>query len=341
MPKHTNAKTHANRYAPYARAAGRVLGTVARHALRTGIQRWRARRTATQQRRLNQNVKPVANGSSQSFFKKTRKAKLVGKIVKAMQPPRTLVNVESQRATSTAYGKQVVQSVEFIQAQDVTNMFAQLTTGGSNTQRLYIDSFTSEFLFSNLDSNNCFLRLYEVTARRDFYSTTASTGDYSKAIWTPLGAFDQGMVDCTGSAANAANELGNHPFMSRLFTEMWKIDRVYHIELAAGSSHKHVCKYDVKKFLNEPRTSRVSMLGGITRGILMIAYGAPVVDGTDPTKVSTSKASIGWVRKDATRIRTIDPQGEQLYRTEGSAISAVTAGYHIDDSGDRQAETTA
>lgn len=328
-----------NRYAPYARAAGRVLGAAARTALKTGIQRWRARRT--KQRKLNVNIQPQGTGSSVSFFKKTRKAKLVGKILKAMQPPRTLVNVDSQRATATAYGKQVCQSVEFIQANDITNMFAQLTSGGSNTQRVYIDRFQCEFLFSNLDSNNVFLRLYEVTARRDFYSTSASTGDYSKAVWTPLGAFDQGLMDCTSSTSNAANELGNHPFMSRLFTEMWKIDKVYHIELGAGRSHKHVSSYDVKKFVNEPRSSRNSMLGGITRGLLIVAYGAPVVDGTTNTLVSTSKASIGWVRKEATRVRVVDPQGEQIYRTEGSAINAVTSGYHIDDSGDRQAETMA
>lgn len=128
-----------------------------------------------------------------------------------------------------------------------------------------------------MDSNNAFLRLYEVTARRDFYSVTASAGDYSKAIWTPLGAFDQGMVDCTTTATNAANEIGNHPFMSRLFTELWKVDRVYHIELGAGRSHKHVTSYDVKQFVNEPRTSRNSMIGGVTRGILIIAYGALII----------------------------------------------------------------
>lgn len=339
MPKTRSMTKRANRYAPYVAAARKVGGAAVRAAGRWAWKKMTSRRT--QQRRLNVNISPQGNGSSQSFYKKTRKAKLVGRILKAMQPPRTLVNVDSQRATATAYGKQVAQSVEFIQANDITNMFSQLTTGGSNTQRLYIDKFTSEFLFSNLDSNNVFIRLYECTARRDFYSTTASTGDYSKAIWTPLGSFDQGLVDVSGSSTNAANELGNHPFMSRLFTEMWKIDKVYHIELGAGRSHKHVSSFDIKKFVNEPRSSRNSMLGGITRGILIIAYGAPVVDGTTNTLVSTSKAFIGWVRKDSTRIRTVDPQGEQIYRTEGAAISTVTTGYHIDDGGSRQAEVQA
>lgn len=333
--RHVKKGSIASRYGPYIRAGMRIGATIYRHAQR--------RRVVAQQqpRRLNVNIQPIGNGSTQSFYKKTRKAKLVGRILKAMQPPRTLVNVDSQRANATACGKQLAQSVEFIQASDITNMFGQLTTGGSNTQRLYIEKFSSEFLFSNLTSTNTFLRLYEVTARRDFYSTTASTGDYSKAIWTPLGAFDQGLIDCTSSASNAANELGNHPFMSRLFTEMWKIDRVYHIELGAGRSHKHVTSYDVKKFVNEPRTSRNSMLGGITRGILIIAYGAPVVDGTTNTLVSTSKASIGWVRKDSTRVRVVDPQGEQIYRVEKSDISNVTTGYLIDEDGDRQADVSA
>lgn len=341
MPKHRS-----NRYAPYVRAAANV----ASYAVRQGVKRAAenvadraTKRRAIHRPRLFQRVPTVGHGSSQSWFRSGRKPKMLGKLLKQLQPARVMSQATSQRIESSI-GGQCVSSDHFCSVAQIQDYFSQLTIGGSDTQRIYVKKITADYLISNATSSNTFLRIYELIARRDFNLSSNSAGAYSgSALWTPVGAFDQGLYDVT-STMNAAI-LGASPFHSKLFTANWKVKKVFNIELGSGRSHKHTTTYNCNKMISEDRVGkdtasrRTLVLGGITRAVMIIAYGAPVNSDATDTNVSTAKAALNIVRLDRHEIHSVDPQGGKFYRV--STIPTVTDPQEVDEEGNVQAPSEA
>lgn len=319
------------------RTAGYVAGRVARGLVSYASRR--LQRKPIGNRRLYTKVRPVGTGSSLSYFKSGRKAKLAGKVLKTMQPLRVMNQATSNR-NEGAIGFQAVTSERFLTVGQIQELFTQLTAGGSNTQRLYVRQVTSDFLITNATSSNTFIRLYELVARRDFMTTTTSSGALSSAaIWTPEGAFDQGMFDVSASTSNCATAIGSTPFQSKLFSDLWKVKRVFNIELGSGRSHKHSTTYNINRFIDESilgttASRRNQILGGITRAIMIVSYGAPINSDATDTNVSTAKTALNIVRLDRHYINALDPQGQQYYRT--STIPVVTDPQEVDDEGNVQ-----
>lgn len=321
-----------------AAALSKVAGRMAGRAIYRRFQQWKKPRPI-QTRKMFVKIKPVGTGSSLSYFKAGQPAKLAGKVLKTIQPLRVMNQATSSRLEG-AIGAQAVMSERFVTVGQIQDLFTQLTAGGSNTQRIFMRKVTADFLITNATSSNTFVRLYELTARRDFMTTTNSSGALSSsAIWTPEGAFDQGMYDVSASTSNAATALGSTPFQSKLFTELWKVNRVYNIELGSGRSHKHMTTYKINRFIDESilgttASRRNQMLGGITRAVMIVTYGAPVNSDATDTNVSTAKPALNIVRLDRHYISCVDPQGQQYYRI--STIPAFSDPQEVDEEGNVQ-----
>lgn len=351
LKRTTHVNGHANRYAPYVRAGMRIGATLYRHYQRRRAAQASAQRQQQARRTIFVRVPPVGTGSSLSFYKGGRKPKLLGKLLKQLQPARVMNQTTSQRLESTI-GTQCVTSDIFGSTGQVQDYFAQLTSGGSNTQRLYIKKITADYLISNATSSNTFLRIYELMARRDFNainatgSQTLSEGAYSSTpLWHPTGAFDQGIYDITTSSSNAATGLGASPFQSKLFTSNWKVMKCYNIELGSGRSHKHTTTYNLNTMISEDRVGkdvasrRCQILGGITRAVMIVAYGAPVNSDANDANVSTAKSALNIVRMDRHEVHSVDPQGGKVYRI--STLPTVTDPQEVDEEGNVQAPTEA
>lgn len=334
MAKHAR-KSFSNRYAPYVKAAAQVGGAL----LKAGARRAWKKYTAKKKRpRMFQDIRPVGTGSSLSYFKDGKKAKLAGRILKSLQPLRVMNQATSGRLEGSI-GTQAVVSERFLTVGQISDLFAQLTTGGSNTQRIFVRKVTADFLISNATSSNTFVRLYELVARRDFAINTNSSGALATPMWTPEGAFDQGMYDVSSSTSNAATALGSTPFQSKLFTQLWKVKKIFNLELGAGRSHKHSTTYDVNRFVDETimgtsGARRNYILRGITRAIMIVTYGGPVNSDALDTNVSTAKAALNYVRTDRHYCHVVDPQGQQYYRI--STLPTFTDAQEIDEEGNVQ-----
>jgi len=346
MPRKPSTLARRSQYSTAGRVAVAATRAMAKYATKklvgAAAKRWSKK--GSSRPRMFLRVKPVGTGSSQSWYKGGRKARLPGKLLKTLQPARVMNQATSGRLEG-AIGQQAVMSERFLTVGQIQDMFAQLTTGGSNTQRLYLKKVTGDFLITNATSSNTFVRIYELTARRDFNVTTASSGALTNAIWQPEGAFDQGMFDVSASTSNAATALGSTPFQSGLFTKLWRVNKVYNIELGSGRSHKHSTTYDVNTFVDEIITGKDSgsrrnqILKGISRAIMIIAYGAPVNSDATDTNVSTAKPALNIVRMDRHYIHTIDPQGQQYYRV--STIPGFSDPQEVDEEGNVQTPTEA
>lgn len=335
MAKGKQQLSRTNARAQYARVAAHSANRLARWGLRrlmsnAGIRR----KPAVIRRKLNKNIIPVGTGASQSFFKKSYKPRLATKILKELQPIRALVETSAERITTTQYGVQRVTSVAQFPCGAISNFFTNLVdTNGSNTQQCILRSIEQEYMISNASSTNVFIKIYECTARNDFFSTTNSTS-LGLSIWHPTGAFDQGVYDVNNGMN--ANTLGITPFNSQLFTNNWIVDKIYHVELGAGRSHKHLSRFSPNRMVLESRVSRNSILKGVTRAVMILAYGSPINDTTNNTLVSTSHVELNIVRKQVSKIQFLNPQGQVFFNVQG--LQAVTVAEHIDEEGNIQNE---
>lgn len=294
--------------------------------------------------RMFVRITPVGTGASQSWYSHRRSVRLGGKVLKQLQPLRVMNQATSSRVEG-AIGAQAVYADKYLTVGQIQDLFAQLTSGGSSTQRIYVKKVTADFLISNATSSNTFVRIYELVARRDFSITTNSSGALSSsAIWTPEGAFDQGLYDVSASTSNSATALGNTPFQSKLFTQLWKVNKVYNIELGSGRSHKHTVAYDINQFIDESILGTVGarrnqILRGITRATMIITYGGPVNSDATDTNVSTAKPALNIVRMDRHYCHVVDPQGQQYYRI--STLPTFSDPQEVDDEGNVQAPSEA
>lgn len=323
-----------NRYAPYIAAAKKVGGAAVCTAARAALRRWRAKAKPNRNGRLNRQIAPVGTGSSQSFFSKRYKARLPIKVLKNLAPVRVTVQTSSESLRTVAYGKQKATAVLQFPCSQLTNFFTNLVdSNSSNTQSMLLRSIEQEYMISNASSTNVFLKIYEVTARNDFTASTNSA-TLGAAINTPHGAFDQGIYDI--NSGMDAMTLGVTPFQSQLFTQMYKVDKIYHIELGAGRTHKHLSRFSPNAIVHEPRTSRNHILEKLTRGVLILAFGSPINDTTTASSVSTSIVALNMVRKETSKIQFMNPQGAVYYNQQ--ALGTVAQGEHIDEEGNVQNE---
>lgn len=325
--------------------AGKVAYAGAKALVKAGarrlVRKWTKKGSS---KRLFQAIRPVGTGSSMSYFKAYRKARLGGKVLKQLQPLRVMNQATSTRVEG-AIGAQALHADKFMTVGQIQDLFAQLTSGGSNTQRIYMKKVTADFLITNATSSNTVVRIYELIARRDFSITTNSAGALSSTpIWDPTGAMDQGLYDVSGSTSNSATALGNTPFQSKLFTQLWKVNKIFTVELGSGRSHKHTTAYDVNQFIDESilgtsGARRNQILRGITRAVMIVTFGLPVNSDTTDTNVSTAKPALNIVRLDRHYCHTVDPQGQQYYRI--STIPGFSDPQEVDEEGNVQAPTEA
>jgi hypothetical protein len=80
--------------------------------------------------------------------------------------------------------------------------------------------------------------------------------------------------------------IGASPTESELFNTYWKIASKVSIEIPAGGSHKHHSYYDLSAILTTTRYNSSALLGGVTRNIMIVARGVPMLDSTLGTVLS-------------------------------------------------------
>lgn len=288
-------------------------------------------------RRINQDIRPVGTGASQSFFRKAYKSKLPVKVLKALTPIRCDVETSAEKLRTVAYGKQTATAVAQFTSSKIDTMLANLVdSSSSKTQSVLLRSIEQEYMISNASSANVFVKLYEITARNDI-KIDGTSPTLAHNLWGAVGAFDQGIYDI--NSGMDAMTLGVTPFQSKMFTQNFRVDKIYHVELGAGRTHKHISRFSPNRIVHESRSSRTNALEAVTRFVMILAYGSPINDTTTTTSVSTSLVNLNIVRKQVTKIQFIDPQGAVYYNIQN--LGTVAAAEHVDEEGNVQNEVEA
>ena len=265
-------------------------------ALNTGAAIYKAVRKYTKKPKLNKKITQDGTGSSMSTFSRTGRIwPKARKVMKSSEIQR-INNVYSLNINTTT-NQQGVQAIGLANKGDLSSMVSQIqnlnntngtsgTLGSSasrvNTMDFVLKSGTQDVYFTNTSSGNIFLDLYEIVAREDNNQTITN-------------AWGTGMADEQGSSIGGGiNSMFTTPFQSSTFCSLYKIEKVFHIEMAQGRTHKHRQIIHYNQVVDTERILLSSSIKGLTRWLMPVVYGAPT-DAAVGTTVTTNYASIDIV----------------------------------------------
>lgn len=248
-------------------------------------------------------VKPTGEGATRSFYTNGRRLrkKLFG--VSRLTPLQTRVYNSTARWTSIS-GRQAFWSYESL---DNPNLDAIMNTMNYNvnfpisTRTLYLESVTLKYMLANTAASNVFVDIYNIEPRKDISDTPVNT-------WS-LGLDDM----ATGQSAAI---LGTTPYMSMRFTKAYIIKKVTRIELAAGRTHLHTCKYNIGKAYSAVDDSLYGtdvFRKGYTHGLLFAAYSEPINNADVTPIVTTAPVSINVFASETQRFRYGDLETKDIF----------------------------
>lgn len=165
--------------------------------------------------------------------------------------------------------------------QILNQVYGGTPTASQKTTRIYVHKCLQQYMFTNNQTNNIFVDIYDVVARRD-------------SGWNPSAAFNQGLIDQGITSGNAA--INVTPFMSTIFTQNWKVLKKTNIELGPGVSHRHISNIALNKVWNAERMQEGGAhYAGLTTGVLLVVWGAPCHDATTVGNVTTASTLLDCV----------------------------------------------
>lgn len=307
-------------------AAGSLLASAAKRTKQAGIGKWVKKGAgkpafksglvsklssvaASLTSRKTQYVTIKPGGATTSVFShKSPCPKYMKQIYKEVMPQMYVTNGAGRTTAPT--GQQALATYvgllgsgtagDFVgtSASDMQQLLSQIysanPTGAQKTTRLYIKSMLTNMTMTNNQTNNMFVDIYDVVARRD-----GTVG--------LVGAFDQGLKDqglTTGYTA-----INIVPQMSQTFNQHWKVLKKTSIELAPGMSHRHISSLQFNKAWNAERLQdAVYHFNGLTSGIMVVIWGAPDHDATNVNNVSTGSCLLDTVYSRQIMYTYVQPQ---------------------------------
>jgi len=165
--------------------------------------------------------------------------------------------------------------------QMLNSIYGATPTNAQQNTRLYIQSVKHNFMFTNNQTNNIFVDMYDIVARRD-------------ACLTPATSYYAGLTD--QGVSNGYNAINVTPFMSKQFTTYWKVVKRTSLTLGPGESHRHIVTMQLNKEWSATRMEESAQhYAGLTHGTMLVAWGAPDHDATGTANVSTGSVLIDLV----------------------------------------------
>jgi hypothetical protein len=145
-----------------------------------------------------------------------------------------------------------------------------LTTGP--TQRVFLERMEMVWTIRNDTNNEVVMDIYDVTCRHD---QQAANGASEPALAWALG-------DGNAGAANAYRTPGATPFSSPTFNQFYKVVKVHHVIMPAGSTHEHRVHVNVMRmfsnafFSSDSGQPDMQLMKGLTRFAMLAWRGVPV-----------------------------------------------------------------
>lgn len=269
-----------------------------------------------------QRITPTGEGATRSYYhnKRRLRKKLFG--ITRMSPEQRYGLPFFNRVTQIS-GRQAAWVHNTCTLPDLVALLATkplATTFPSNTKQIYVKSITLKYMLTNTAATNVFIDIYQVIPKKDVNTS-------------PLTAMDTGITQM--NSVEGAISLGMTPYMSRYFTQNYTIKKTYRIELAAGRTHLHTCKYNIGKLWND--ADRVASTGANfrkswTHSLLMIATSEPI-NNVAGTLITSAPVSINTYSHEDYRYHFGETESKDLFYTGISAEQIGATGLQLYDEG--------
>lgn len=228
----------------------------------------------------------AGDGCSNSYYKSVQRFHRKASLIKRIGGTQHYTYNFSARMNATT-GNQAVSHFTTATS-DQLNEMALTIPGVNNTTELILGRIDNEFMITNMSEASVFVDLYEVVPR--YVIDTA---------FNPALAMNSGILDVSGSTAGATS-LSTTPYMSPIFTTLYRINKRVRVELPQGRTHVHKSNYLTGQNFDR---ELFNVFGGskyvrnFSKSLLVIASGQPINDQADNTKVSTAAVAIDVVQK--------------------------------------------
>lgn len=197
-----------------------------------------------------------------------------------------LTTIPDTTTSTGVTGRQIMYPLDIVGVGTLNDLF---TTGSFNASKITIHSYSSEVLINNRTSAPIILKLYECIARRDVPSSTLydlltlMNDSLSHQSSTP-----------SGFVAPSINSLGYSPYSNRGLTKNFKIIKQRTRTLMPGGLTKYTVSLkrccDIDQIVDS--YSNIMAKKGVTKCLVIQAYGTPTNDEKTSTLLSTEKVTL-------------------------------------------------
>lgn len=199
----------------------------------------------------------------------------------------------------------------------------------SFTRRMMMQAIRAKYTLKNATNTPIEITLYDVTSRRDQQSLTLS----------PITSWDNGLVDqsITIPGVTPQNPLnssfpGAKPFQSQNFCQTWKVKRVSHFVLGAGSTHQHYVTIKPGGLINNEYCRQFAALKGLTTAVMAVVKGSVAQDTTTPFNVSFAPCELDFVCETSYRFTAMEKSRTGFTQFSSLPATMTTPSTVLEDS---------
>lgn len=228
----------------------------------------------------------AGDGTSNSYYKSVQRFHARARLVKRIGGTQYYTFNASNRISTTTGTQAVTQYSSAVS--DQLNDMALTIPGVNNTTELILGRIDNEMMITNMSEATAFVDLYELVPR---YITDIA--------YNPALSMNSGIIDVSGSTATATT-LNTTPYMSPIFTTLYKINKKFRVELPQGRTHVHKSYYHVGQNFDRELFNVFGInkyVRNFTKSILLVASGQPINDQTTKANVSTAGVELDVVYK--------------------------------------------
>jgi len=265
--------------------------------------------TRTKTRSKTKNVGASAAANSVSYFtQKTRTTRVSRAIWKTISTANGY-RFDSSGRLEANNGEQAATYVTWLDTTAASTLMNNAGVVSSESGKIYMQGMEGELMFTNQDSGNCKVTLYDVVCRRDTQESDLID------IW------DDGLKENQGSTGNtrSVNNLGTTPFESSEFCSKFKVLRTTNVQMCSGQSHTHKVRTKMGFMLSRDVVDDFNYFHGVSFMTIMVVHSMPYNAITTQTQVAVGDAAISWVKTHNFRYRSIVGNDRQYGYSKGQS----------------------
>lgn len=207
----------------------------------------------------------------------------------------------------------------FLDTGFLQQMYSEIVPNpAASNQRVFVENITINLEFVNAGDQVLSMEIYDILCAKDTNTSplTAMTNGFS--TMDPNTALGQ-----SANQTITAGSLMFSPGMSPTFNQLFKIQKVTKLNIAAGHIHKHTHVFSPRMILNETRRANANFYGGLTKHVLVRVRGQPVTEATNATIVGIGPSTLDVVCMARAKIKYVAANRQTAWTFGGLDLGAV------------------